>query len=159
MTRQSSANSNRLSKSGFSLFLIASICLAMLGGCGERVSNHGHVINENELKKINIGMTTKADILEILGQPSFSGVFDTQKLYYSSQVMVQPVASKKHTEQRIIYIFTVDKKNILRSIDLVNKDDGLQIVHIDEKTPTPGDTFGLIEQVFSNLKRRQAIEQ
>jgi hypothetical protein len=34
----------------------------------------------------------------------------------------------------------------------------LQIVHIDDKTPTPGDTFGVLEQVFSNLKRRQSEE-
>jgi hypothetical protein len=26
------------------------------------------------------------------------------------------------------------------------------------KTPTPGDTFGVVEQIFSNLKRQQAAE-
>ena len=92
----------------------------------------------------------------MLGQPSFDGAFDTQKLYYSSQVMLQPVASAKQTQQRIVYVFTLDNNNILKSIDLIDKEDGLKIVHIDDKTPTPGDTFGIIEQVFSNLKRRQS---
>ena len=41
------------------LFLLASMGLAVLGACGDRVSNHGHIINENELKDINIGTTTK----------------------------------------------------------------------------------------------------
>jgi outer membrane protein assembly factor BamE (lipoprotein component of BamABCDE complex) len=94
----------------------------------------------------------------MLGQPSFKGAFDTQKLYYSSQVMLQPVASTKQTQKRLIYIFTLNDKNILESIDLINKEDGLQIAHIDDKTPTPGDTFGILEQVFSNLRRRQAEE-
>ena len=139
------------------LFAI-SFGLAALGGCGDRISSHGHVINENELKQIKIGSTTRADILDMLGQPSFKGAFDTQKLFYSSQVMFQPVASTKQTQKRIVYIFTLNDKNILQSIDLINKEDGFQIVHIDDKTPTPGDTFGILEQVFSNLKRRQLEE-
>ena len=64
------------------LFLLASMGLAVLGACGDRVSNHGHIINENELKDINIGTTTRAELLDILGRPSFTGAFNTQKLFY-----------------------------------------------------------------------------
>ena len=138
----------------FALFCVASLGLTAISGCGDRVSSHGHVINENELKQITIGTTTKADIVQLLGQPSFAGAFDAQKLYYSSQVMLQPVASVKQTQRRVIYIFTLNTKNILEAIDLVNKDDGLTIAHIDDKTPTPGDTFGILEQVFTNLRRQ-----
>lgn len=138
----------------FALFCLASLGLAAMSGCGDRISSHGHVINESELKQITIGTTTKADIVQLLGQPSFAGAFDTQKLYYSSQVMLQPVASVKQTQRRVIYIFTLNKNNVLESIDLVDKDDGLTIVHIDDKTPTPGDTFGILEQVFTNVRRQ-----
>ena len=138
----------------FALFCLASLGLAALSGCGDRISSHGHVINENELKQITIGTTTKTDIVQLLGQPSFAGAFDTQKLYYSSQVMLQPVASVKQTQSRVVYIFTLNSNNILEEIDLVNKDDGLTIAHIDDKTPTPGDTFGILEQVFTNVRRQ-----
>jgi len=158
MTRPSHTNISHPRYIRFALFFVASLGLAAVGGCGDRISSHGHIINENELKQINIGTTTRADILDMLGQPSFKGAFDTQKLYYSSQVMLQPVASTKQTQKRIVYIFTLDDKNILQSIDLMNKEDGLQIAHIDDKTPTPGDTFGILEQVFSNLKRRKVEE-
>jgi len=158
MTRPSHTNISYPRYIRFALFFVASLGLAAVGGCGDRISSHGHIINENELKQINIGTTTRADILDMLGQPSFKGAFDTQKLYYSSQVMLQPVASTKQTQKRIVYIFTFDDKNILQSIDLINKEDGLQIAHIDDKTPTPGDTFGILEQVFSNLKRRKVEE-
>ena len=140
------------------LFFIVSLGLAAVGACGDRISSHGHFINENELKQINIGTTTRAEILDILGQPSFEGAFNTKKLYYNSQVMLQPIASTKQVQQRLIYAFTLNEQNKLQSIDLINKEDGLQIVHIDEKTPTPGDTFGILDQIFSNLKRRQSDE-
>ena len=158
MTRPSRPNKSRPRHLQYALVFVASLALSALGACGDRISSHGHIINENELKQINIGTTTKADILDMLGQPSFDGAFNTQKLYYSSQVMLQPVASAKQTQQRFVYIFTLDDNNILESIDLINKEYGLQIVHIDDKTPTPGDTFGVLEQVFSNLKRRQSEE-
>ena len=138
----------------FALFCLASLGLATVSGCGDRVSSHGHVINESELKQITIGTTTKADIVQLLGQPSFAGAFDTQKLYYNSQVMLQPVAGVKQTQRRIIYIFTLNKNSVLEAIDLINKDDGLTIAHIDDKTPTPGDTFGILDQVFTNMRRQ-----
>ncbi|MGB1044903.1 MAG: outer membrane protein assembly factor BamE [Candidatus Puniceispirillaceae bacterium] len=138
----------------FALFCLASLSLATVSACGDRVSSHGHVINESELKQITIGTTTKADIVQLLGQPSFAGAFDTQKLYYSSQVMLQPVASVKQTQRRVIYIFTLNKNNVLEAVDLVDKDDGLTIAHIDDKTPTPGDRFGILDQVFTNIRRQ-----
>ena len=158
MTRPSRTNISNPRYIRFALFFVASLGLATIGGCGDRISSHGHIINENEMKQINIGITTKADILDVLGQPSFEGAFDTQKLYYSSQVMIQPVASKKQTQKRIIYIFTLDNRNTLQSVDIINKEDGLRIAHIDDKTPTPGDTFGILEQAFSNLTRQKARE-
>ena len=158
MTRPSRTNISSSRYLRFIIFFAFSFGLATLGGCGDRISSHGHIINENELKQINIGTTTRANILDMLGQPSFKGAFDKRKLYYSSQIMLQPVASTKQTQKRIIYVFTLNDENILQSIDLINKEDGFQIAHIDDKTPTPGDTFGILKQVFSNLKRRQVEE-
>ena len=158
MTRPSYTNIIQTRHLRFALSVVASLGLAAVGACGDRISSHGHIINEYELKQINIGKTTRADILEMLGQPSFKGAFATQKLYYSSQVMLQPVASVKQTQTQIVYIFTLDEKDILQSIDLRTEEHGLQIAHIDDKTPTPGVTYGILEQIFSNLKRQQAKE-
>ena len=154
MTRLSRTKLSRSRLIRFALFCSANLGLVAISGCGDRVSSHGHVINENELNQIVIGTTTKADIVQLLGQPSFGGAFEKQKLYYSSQVMLQPVASVKRAQRRVIYIFTLNKNNVLEGIDLVNKDDGLTIAHTDDKTPTPGDTFGILEQMFKNLRRQ-----
>ena len=154
MTRPSRTKLGQSRVLNFALICLANLGLAAMSGCGDRISSHGHVINESELKQITIGTTTKANIVQLLGQPSFAGAFDTQKLYYSSQVMLQPVASVKQTQRRVIYIFTLNRNNVLEVIDLVNKNNGLTIAHIDDKTPTPGDTFGILDQVFTNMKRQ-----
>ena len=71
MTRPSRTNISHPRYMRFALFFVASLGLAAATGCGDRISSHGHTVNENELKKINIGTTTRADILDILGKPSF----------------------------------------------------------------------------------------
>lgn len=158
MTRQSHTDITSPQYLRFAMFFAFILGLAVFGGCGDRVSTHGHIINENELKQINIGTTTRANILNMLGQPSFKGAFDAKRLFYSSLIMVQPVASTKKAQTRIIYVFTLNDRDILESIHLINEEDGFQIAHIDDQTPTPGDTFGIVEQVFSGLRRRQLEE-
>jgi hypothetical protein len=46
----------------------------------------------------------------------------------------------------------------LQEIDLIDEKSGLNVAHIESKTPTPGNTFGVAEQIFSNLKRQQATK-
>ncbi len=130
-------------------------CFGLIGGCGERISEHGHIITQIELDTIEIGRSKMADVVGTLGQPSFEGAFDSQKLYYVSQIMEAPVAGINTTKTRTIYAFTFDNNNLLQSIQLTDQESGKIVAHIDEKTPTPGDTYGVFEQVFSNLRRGQ----
>ena len=44
---------------------------------------------------------------------------------------------------------------VLNAIDLIDETSGRTVLYLDEKTPTPGDNFGALDQVFSNLKRRR----
>ena len=118
-------------KQGFGALGIGIFYLGFLAGCGERISEHGHVINQAEMDTIKIGQTNRADIIGMLGRPSFEGV---------------------------IYAFSFDANNNLQKIDLIDEKSGLNVRHIDSKTPTPGDTFGVVEQIFSNMKRRRATE-
>ena len=110
-------------------------------GCGERISEHRHD-HSGELDTLEIGRS-KGDVLRTLGQPSFEGAFNSQKIYYVSQIMEAPAAGINTTKARTIYTFTFDNDNLLQSIDLTDKESGKIVAHIDDKTPTPGDTFGV----------------
>ena len=144
----------------FRLFLVKTciyiFCLGGLIACSETISDHGHSINPAELATIQIGHSNRADIVNALGWPSFEGAFDKQKLYYVSQTMEEPVAGKNTTKTRTIYIFVLDKNDILVSVDLIDEKSGVTIAHIDEKTPTSGAEFSVIDQIFANFRRRGA---
>ena len=145
-------------KQSFDAFCIGIFCLGFLAGCGERISEHGHVINQAEMDTIKIGQTKRADIISMLGRPSFEGAFDSRKIYYASQIMELQVAGINKTKSRVIYAFSFDANNDLQAIDLIDEKSGLDVTHIGAKTPTPGDTFTAVEQIFLNLKRNQAAE-
>ena len=132
------------------------LCFGTLSGCGEKISEHVHTLNQTALSTIEIGRSKRADILNALGSPSFEGAFDKQKLYYASQIMVEPVAGTNTTKNRKIYIFSFDTKNTLQTVDLVDEKSGVNVVHISEKTRTTGVNLGVLDQIFSNLKRNQS---
>ena len=104
-------------KQGFGTLGIGIFCLGFLAGCGERISEHGHVINQAEMDIIKIGQTNRADIIGMLGRPSFEAAFDSRKIYYASQIMEQRVAGINKTKSRVIYAFTFDESNSLQEID------------------------------------------
>ena len=141
-------------KQGFGALCIGIFCLGFVAGCGERISEHGHVINQAEMDTIKIGQTNRADIIGMLGRPSFEGAFDSRKIYYASQIMELQVAGTNKTKSRVIYAFSFDANNSLQTIDVIDEKSGLNVANIDAKTPSPGDTFNAVEQIFLNLKRR-----
>ena len=137
---------------------LATLLFGSVSGCGESISEHGHTINQTELAKVEISRSKRADIVNALGPPSFEGAFDKKKLYYVSQTMSEPVGGRNTTTARHIYIFSFDSRDVLQAINLIDKDNGLNVAHISEKTPTSGNDFGVLDQIFANIKRRKANE-
>ena len=135
--------------------MIAGLVSIGIGGCESRTMTHGHAIDEANLSEIRVGESTRIDLLASFGRPSFNGAFNSGKVYYVSQFMVEPAGGRKKTETRQIVAFTLNANDIVTAIDLVDEASGRTVLYLDEKTPTPGDNFGAIDQVFSNLKRRR----
>ena len=135
--------------------MIAGIIFVSLAGCESKTMTHGHSIDEANLSEIRVGESTRIDLMASFGKPSFNGAFNSGKIYYVSQFMVEPAGGKKKTETRQIVAFTLDADDIVTAIDLIDETSGRTVLYLDEKTPTPGDNFGAMDQVFSNLKRRR----
>lgn len=135
--------------------MLATFIFIGLASCESKTSTHGNSIDRAALDKIRVGESTRSDLLVLFGKPSFSGAFNSDKIYYVSQFMVEPAGGIKQTETRQIVAFTFNDDDIVSMIDLIDETSGKRVVYLDDKTPTPGDNFGLLDQVFSNLKRRR----
>ena len=134
--------------------LVVAILAVSLASCESRISSHGHAVDATELNQIIPGETRLADLQAVLGRPSFEGAFESGKIYYVSEVMVEPPGGRKRASTRTLIVISLDGDDIVASIEVRDETSGNTIAYLDERSPTPGDTFGVAEQLFSTLRRK-----
>ena len=129
------------------------ILMIVLSACEAITTTHGRLIEPAELDRLELGVTTQAETIAILGPPSFEGAFNSGRLYYNNQKMEKSVGGETLTIERELIVFIFDDNNRLQGIELRNKSSDKKIVKLESKTPTPGDTLTIVDQIFSNLRR------
>jgi len=139
--------------------IVASLAVPLLAltlaACESRISSHGHTIDATELDQIVPGETRLVDLEDILGVPSFEGAFDSGRIYYVSEVMIEPPGGRKRASARTVIIISLDDDETVTNVEIRDENSGNTIAYLDEKTPTPGDNFGVADQLFSTLRRQQ----
>ena len=123
------------------------------GGCSSRVYNHGNQLDPLSLSKVEPGKTRLIEVEALFGKPSATGAFDSGKVYYITQIMEEKPGSRKETINRTIVAFSYNDTGLITAIDITDEQTGRTIFHRDEKTPTPGNTYGILEQMFRNVQR------
>ena len=123
------------------------------GGCSSRVYNHGNQLDPLSLSKVEPGKTRLIEVEALFGKPSATGAFDSGKVYYITQIMEEKPGARKETINRTIVAFSYNDTGLITAIDITDEQTGLTIFHRDEKTPTPGNTYGILEQMFRNVQR------
>ena len=134
---------------------LAAVALAALvsAGCSSRVYTHGNQLDPMALSRVEPGTTRLVEVEALFGRPSATGAFDSGKVYYIAQTMEEAPGGRKETVSRTLVAFSDDDQGIVTAIDIMDETTGRNIFHRDEKTPTPGDTFGVLEQMFRNVNR------
>ncbi len=127
--------------------------MIVVSACEAITTTHGRLIEPAELDKLELGVTTQAETIAILGPPSFEGAFNSGRLYYNNQKMAKPVGGETLTIERELIIFIFDNRNRLQGIEIRDETSDKKIVKLESKTPTPGDTVTIVDQIFSNLRR------
>ncbi len=138
----------------FTILFTSVLLLTGLQACESQVTTHGNLIEIEELNKVEIGKTSRRDALFLLGPPSFEGAFDSSRLYYNNQKMEAAIAGRTQTIERELIVLIFDDSNTLYSIEIRDKTTDKEIVKLEYKTPSPGNTLSVVNQLFSNLRRR-----
>lgn len=128
--------------------------LIALAACEATITTHGRLIEPAELDRLELGVTTQAETIAILGRPSFEGAFDSGRLYYNNQKMEEKVAGKTSTIERELIVLIFNNENVLQALELRTKNSDKEIVKLESKTPTPGDKLTIVDQIFTNLRRK-----
>lgn len=115
--------------------------------------NHGHIRDEEALKTIKPGTTTKDEVQQALGSPSSESSFGLVTWYYvSSTKNVRSILAPKIKEQNVTEV-AFDGSGVVSSVKEYTLADGKKLDIVKRVTPTEGQQLGFFEQALGNLGR------
>ena len=135
------------------LKMIFAILFFQLNSCGLKVvENHGQIYEKNiNFKELQVGKTTKNEIVELLGSPSTTSNFDDEQswIYISSEFKKFIFLDGSNTDQKILILSF--NQNTLKNKELLSKNDINNIEYEETLTDSRGKKVNWIKDFFSNL--------
>ena len=135
------------------LKMIFAILFFQLNSCGLKVvENHGQIYEKNiNFKELQVGKTTKNEIVELLGSPSTTSNFDDEQswIYISSEFKKFVFLDGSNTDQKILILSF--NQNTLKNKELLSKNDINNIEYEETLTDSRGKKVNWIKDFFSNL--------
>ena len=133
-------------------FFAVAIAGLSLSGCESMVTQHGNILDATSLSRVEPGKTRMIEIEALFGKPSATGAFNSGTVYYVSQIMEEKPGGRKLPIDRTIVAFSHNESGVVTAVTITDDATGRTVFHRDEKTPTPGDTFGVLDQIFRNVR-------
>ena len=135
------------------LKIIFAILFFQLNSCGLKVTeNHGQIYEENiDFQELQVGKTTKKEIVELLGSPSTTSNFDDEQswMYISSKFKKFIFLDGSNTDQTILILSF--NQSTLKNKELLSKNDINNIEYEEVVTDSRGKKTNWIKHFFSNL--------
>ena len=135
------------------LKIIFAILFFQLNSCGLKViENHGQIYEKNiNFKELQVGKTTKKEIVQLLGSPSTTSNFDDEQswIYISSEFKKFIFLDGSNTDQKILILSF--NQNTLKNKELLSKNDINNIEYEETLTDSRGKKVNWIKEFFTNL--------
>ena len=135
------------------LKIIFAILFFQLNSCGLKVvENHGQIYEKNiNFKELQVGKTTRNEIVQLLGSPSTTSNFDDEQswIYINSEFKRFVFLDGSNTDQKILILSF--NQNTLKNKELLSKNDINNIEYEKTLTDSRGKKVNWIKDFFSNL--------
>lgn len=122
-------------------------------GCTADISVRGNAVNQKKLTQIQPGVQDRGAVRELLGSPTNVATFDNETWYYITQKDQTLAFSKAKPLSREVVAISFNGAGRVTKVKKYSLADGREIKPVDRKTPTPGQEFGIIQQLIGNLGR------
>lgn len=133
--------------------LLTATAVALLAGCAERVDVRGNLPDIEQVVEIEPGVSTREDVVRILGTPSTLSSFKDRTWYYIGQRQEQVAFFRPDITDRSVLMITFDERGIVQETRLNTIEDGRSIDLVGRETPTEGRELTFLQQIFGNLGR------
>ena len=134
------------------LLLVGTAAL-LIAGCAERVDVRGNLPDVEQVVEIQPGISTRDDVVRILGTPSTLSSFQDRTWYYIGQRQEQFAFLRPEITDRSVLIVTFDERGLVQETRLNTIEDGHNVDLVERETPTEGRELTVLQQLFGNLGR------
>ena len=131
----------------------AVVLVLVLSSCSPTVTQHGHRITDDDITRIQPGVTTQRDILQMLGSPSAQAPFDNGRWYYVTQRSERMSFYQSELTQQDVVTVTFNADGTVGEVGRHGLDMAQQVSPNSEKTQTLGNELSIIEQLLGNVGR------
>ena len=130
------------------------IIITLMYNCSPRISRHGNIFSNDELKILKNSRLNKSEIIEILGQPSTKSTFSDNIWYYIFFIQKEKAYFQvKNSSNKVLKIKFNEKQNV-ETYDIIKNDTSIKINTIkvdDEKSVF---SKGLVRELLDSFVRR-----
>lgn len=136
--------------------MAAVLALIMLSGCSvirSPMQTRGHKVDEDLLKELVPGTSTRADVSALLGSPTARATFDDATWIYASSVTRTQVARLPGLESQEVTVISFNQAGVLQTIRRLNQDDAVPVDVVGRATPTPGSETTFLQEFLGNVGR------
>jgi outer membrane protein assembly factor BamE (lipoprotein component of BamABCDE complex) len=113
----------------------------------------GHLIEDDELRQVVAGVSSRADVQALLGSPSTTGTFEESDWFYIGGVTRQRPGRLLGIEDQQVVVISFDPRGTVREVRRLGPEDGRTIVAVARATPSPGTERSFMQQLFGNIGR------
>lgn len=118
--------------------------------CAPVIRTHGYVPDDAESQLVQANVDSKDTVLQRLGSPSTTGVFE-DTWYYISSTREDFAYFKPHIAARRIVAVKFDENEMVTAVNEYDVEDGNEFRMVSRKTPTRGRELSALEQIFGTI--------
>ena len=135
------------------LKIIIFIFTIILTSCSPTIQNNGMSEVKFNKIKIEIGKTSKKDLIRNFGPPVFEGVFNKSVMYYVSHKASYKLLDKMKTKKLLIYEINLNDKNIVESFKKYTEKDSYDISVSNKENDNSSNSVFIWQEMLNNLRK------
>ena len=134
-------------------FILICIFSVILTSCSPTIQNNG--ISDVKFEKIviDIGKTSKNDLIKKYGPPVFEGIFNKNVIYYVSHKTSYKLLDKIKTKKLLIYEIKLNNENVVENFKKYSEKDSFSISVSDKKSDHDRDSVFILKELLNNIRR------
>ena len=121
--------------------------------CNPITDNLGNRTLKENVEQVQVGRTSKNEVVRLLGSPSNIATFDPNTWYYISARQVQYAFLKPRTTDQNVLVIRFDGSGVVREMKQLGLQDAQESTYVSRTTPTRGGEPGFLRSLYETVMR------